>query len=150
MDQCLFKPISLKDLSACLASGVPQGPSGKSADESDGQIDLTYLKQLSQGDDGVVHKLLAELAISNRQDLGALIELFVTDDYEGLAALAHGIKGGGRLIQATKLIECCEQLEEVCKTGEPHDLAAAVDALHHSMEQLADELDRYAQADESH
>ncbi|MFJ4088094.1 transporter substrate-binding domain-containing protein [Pseudomonas psychrophila] len=150
MDQCLFKPISLKDLSACLAAGVPQGESDNYVDGADGEIDLTYLKQLSQGDDGVIHKLLSELAISNRQDLGALIELFVTDDYEGLAALAHGIKGGGRLIQATKLIECCEQLEEVCKTGEPHDLAAAVDALHHSMEQLADELDRYAQADESH
>ena len=150
MDQCLFKPISLKDLSACLASGVPQGPSGKSADESDGQIDLTYLKQLSQGDDGVVHKLLAELAISNRQDLGALIELFVKDDYEGLSALAHGVKGGGKLIQARKLIECCEQLEEICRMAEPQGLAGAVDALHYSMEQLADELDRYAQADESH
>jgi two-component system sensor histidine kinase EvgS len=150
MDQCLFKPISLKDLSACLAAGVPQGESDNYVDGADGEIDLTYLKQLSQGDDGVIHKLLSELAISNRQDLGALIELFVKDDYAGLAALAHGVKGGGRLIQATKLIECCEQLEEVCKTAEPHDLAAAVDALHHSMEQLADELDRYAQADESH
>ena len=150
MDQCLFKPISLKDLSACLATGVPQAESDNDADVADGEIDLTYLKQLSQGDDGVIHKLLSELAISNRQDLGALIELFVKDDYAGLAALAHGVKGGGRLIRATKLIECCEQLEEVCKTGEPHDLAAAVDALHHSMEQLADELDRYVQADESH
>ena len=150
MDQCLFKPISLKDLSACLATGVPQGPSGKSTDGSDGQIDLTYLKQLSQGDDGVVHKLLSELAISNRQDLGVLIELFVKDDYEGLSALAHGVKGGGKLIQATKLIECCEQLEEICRMAEPQGLAGAVDALHYSMEQLADELDRYAQADESH
>jgi two-component system sensor histidine kinase EvgS len=151
MDRCLFKPISLKDLSACLASGLAQIATPGVGDKLDGQvdeIDLTYLKQLSQGDDLLVHKLLAELSSSNRQDLATLIELFVKDDFEGLAALAHGVKGGGRLVQAKTMIECCEQLEAVCRTGEPEHLAAAVDALHSSMEQLGDELDRYAQANE--
>ena len=66
------------------------------------------------------------------------------------AALAHGIKGGGRLIQARKLIECCEQLEAVCQSGKSEELTVAVDALHSSMEQLADELEHYAQANQSH
>ena len=153
MDQCLFKPISLKDLSACLASGLTQIAIPGAGDKLDGQvdeIDLTYLRQLSQGDDQLIHKLLAELSNSNRQDLATLIELFVKDDFQGLAALAHGVKGGGRLIQANTMIECCEQLEAVCLAGESERLAAAVDALHSSMEQLGDELDRYAQASESH
>ena len=151
MDRCLFKPISLQDLSACLATCVPEESAGKAIDEPDGgEIDLTYLKQLSQGDDGMILNLLAELSISNRKDLGSLIELFVSDDYEGLAALAHGIKGGARLIQAKKLIACCEQLEAVCQTGQPQHLTVAVDALHSSMEQLAEELDRYAQAHRAH
>ena len=73
----------------------------------------------------------------------------MNDDYQGLADLAHGIKGGGRLIQANKLIECCEQLEAVCQAGEPQRLTVAVDALHSSMEQLAEQLERYAQVNES-
>lgn len=151
MDRCLFKPISLQDLSACLATCVPEESAGKAIDEPDGgEINLTYLKQLSQGDDGMILNLLAELSISNRKDLGSLIELFVSDDYEGLAELAHGIKGGARLIQAKKLIACCEQLEAICQTGQPQHLTVAVDALHSSMEQLAEELDRYAQAHGAH
>ena len=151
MDRCLFKPISLKDLSACLATGQVQSLKGINGDESgrDDEIDLTYLKQLSQGDESMIQGLLAELATRNRQDLAALIELFVKDDYAGMAALAHGIKGGGRLVRARKLIECCEQLEAVCQAGEPQGLTVAVDALHSSMEQLADELERYAQANQS-
>ena len=95
MDRCLFKPISLKDLSACLATGQVQSLKGINGDESgrDDEIDLTYLKQLSQGDESMIQGLLAELATRNRQDLAALIELFVKDDYAGMAALAHGIKG---------------------------------------------------------
>lgn len=152
MDQCLFKPISLKDLSACLATGQAQNLIYTDADESDrgDKIDLTYLKQLSQGDEQMIHTLLAELSTRNRLDLTALIELFLKDDYAGLAALAHGIKGGGRLIQARKLIECCEQLEAVCQSGKSEELTVAVDALHSSMEQLADELEHYAQANQSH
>ena len=151
MDRCLFKPISLKDLSACLATGQVQSLKGINGEESgrDDEIDLTYLKQLSQGDESMIQGLLAELATRNRQDLAALIELFVKDDYAGMAALAHGIKGGGRLVRARKLIECCEQLEAVCQAGEPQGLTVAVDALHSSMEQLADELERYAQANQS-
>ena len=105
MDQCLFKPISLKDLSACLASGLTQIAIPGAGDKLDGQvdeIDLTYLRQLSQGDDQLIHKLLAELSSSNRQDLATLIELFVKDDFQGLAALAHGVKGGGGLFRRTQ------------------------------------------------
>lgn len=151
MDRCLFKPLSLNDLGACLATGQVQSLKGINGDESgrDDEIDLAYLKQLSQGDESMIQGLLAELATRNRQDLAALIELFVKDDYAGMAALAHGIKGGGRLVRARKLIECCEQLEAVCQAGEPQGLTVAVDALHSSMEQLADELERYAQANQS-
>lgn len=72
-----------------------QSLKGINGDESgrDDEIDLTYLKQLSQGDESMIQGLLAELATRNRQDLAALIELFVKDDYAGMAALAHGIKG---------------------------------------------------------
>ena len=153
MDRCLFKPISLKDLSACLTTGLGQDVKRKAEQDKaavSGEIDLTYLNELSQGDRGLVQNLLAELANSNNRDLESLVELFANDDYEGLAALAHGVKGGARLIQFSRLVECCEQLEVVCQEGRAQELTVAVDALHSSMEQLAEELERYAQANDSH
>ena len=149
MDQCLFKPISLKDLSTGLAAGIPDTLEEAEVNDdsaADGEIDLNYLSQLSQGDDQLVHRLLAELASSNSEDLVRLLALFVRDDYQGLAALAHGVKGGGMLIRSARLVECCEQLEAACAAGDLQQITACVDALHSAMEHLAEMLDRYARA----
>lgn len=146
MNQCLFKPISLKDLSACLALQVPDMPQTAIANEpavEAGVFDMTYLKQLSQGDDALVNNLLTEMALSNSQDLVRLVELFVQDDYQGLAALAHGVKGGAMLLQSSELVACCERLEDACKAGDLQLLTSCVDALHSNMEQLGTELECY-------
>ena len=93
MDSCLFKPISLKDLDDCLAGVVPAGPIYEPVQGAK-ELDLSYLKQMSQGDESLVRKMLDELAISNRKDIGRLLAFFVSDDRQGLMELAHGIKGG--------------------------------------------------------
>ena len=146
MDQCLFKPISLKDLSRCLTSGVLSAQSGTQADRplvDEGEINLTYLKQLAQGDAALVHSLLAGLALSNSQDLVRLMVLFVEDDYRGLAELAHGIRGGAGLVKARALIACCEELEAACIQADPRLITACVDALHSCMEHFGEALQRY-------
>ncbi|MQU29060.1 transporter substrate-binding domain-containing protein [Pseudomonas helleri] len=148
MDQCLFKPISLKDLGVSLACAIPE----YSTDEVDeasipdpaGEIDLSYLKQLSLGSDAVVKKLLAELTASNRRDLTRLIELYVSDDFEGLMTLAHSVKGMAGMIRSKTLSACCEQLEAACRLGDPSLITACVDSLHRAMEQLGEILERYA------
>ena len=140
MDDCLFKPISLKDLGACLESTAADVTAPVLAE---GEIDLNYLKQLSQGNDTLVDELLVTLARSNSQDQLRLVELFLNDDRPGLIALAHGIKGGARLIGAHALIECCEQLEAACQSNEPQLLIKRVDALHLSMENLGATLEPY-------
>ena len=140
MDDCLFKPISLKDLGACLASTTTDVNAPVLAE---GEIDLNYLKQLSQGNDTLVDELLVTLARSNSQDQLRLLELFLNDDRPGLMALAHGIKGGARLIGAHALIECCEQLEAACQSNEPQLLIKRVDELHLSMENLGATLEPY-------
>ena len=140
MDDCLFKPISLKDLGACLESTAADVNAPVLAE---GEIDLNYLKQLSQGNDTLVDELLVTLARSNSQDQLRLVELFLNDDRPGLIALAHGIKGGARLIGAHALIECCEQLEAACQSNEPQLLIKRVDALHLSMENLGATLEPY-------
>ena len=154
MDQCLFKPISLKDLSVSLAGAMPEH-SGEQTDEASlpgpaSDIDLTYLKQLSQGNDAVVKNLIAELAASNRQDLKRLIELFVNDDFEGLMTFAHNVKGMAGMIRSKALFSCCEKIEAACRLGDLPLITASVDSLHLFLEQLGEVLEHYNEGSRLH
>ncbi|WDH50950.1 transporter substrate-binding domain-containing protein [Pseudomonas chlororaphis] len=146
MDDCLFKPISMKDLSARL-SGVE--PVFEPVAESDGaipaadDIDLSSLEQLTYGDRESINSLLQDLVSSNEEDLQRLLKLFSQNDLPGLADLAHRVKGGARIIQARRLIQCCEQLQADCNGLDAARLTQSVDALHQEMEALAQVLERY-------
>ena len=147
MDKCLFKPISLKDLSDCLAS-----VGGEETDALCGaapEIDLRYLRETSQGDDAQVQKMLAALAASNQQDMARLLAMFVAGDRKGLMGLAHGVKGGARLIDARDVIHQCERLEDACAASHAPELTETVDALYQSMERLDELLAPYLDDDES-
>lgn len=145
MDDCLFKPISLENLNARLASVTPQprtepdnvpavpGPGGG--------IDLSSLEQLTRGDQASIKSLLADLASSNDDDMAKLIRLFSHNDLPGLADLAHRVKGGARIIKAQALIQACEALEVASEGIDSPALADAVDALHQAMERLAAQLE---------
>jgi len=143
MDDCLFKPISLKDLGARLALVAPGGEPPlikEEATQPAGDIDLSSLEQLTRGDRDSIRSLLGDLAGSNEQDLARLLELFGKNDLPGLADLAHRVKGGARIIKAHALIACCEQLEAACNELGGERLTESVDALHQAMEQLAETL----------
>lgn len=148
MDQCLFKPISLQDLSLCLASGTPGSANVSYAEPlADGhdEIDLAYLQQLAQCDDALVHQLLTEMAVNTEEDLVQLMQLFVSDDFQGLAALAHKIKGAVALVQAKGLMRCCEQLEAASALADPALILPCVDALQAEMERFARALEEHMQ-----
>lgn len=145
MDDCLFKPISLSDLSARLTSVVPAVviPADPGPSPTIEGIDLTSLEQLSRGDAVAIRSLLQDLATSNAQDMTRLIQLFTQHDLTGLSDLAHRVKGGARIIQASWLIECCEVLEVGCKGLNSAVLTEAVDALQQAMELLEQRLEIY-------
>lgn len=147
MDDCLFKPTSLKDLSQRLAktSTEYQSPPYESLDdEYEGEFDLTSLEQLTRGDRESIKSLLDDLVRSNEDDMARLIRLFTARDLVQLADLAHRVKGGARIIKARALVQCCENLESICKTGgENSKLVAAVDRLRSAMEALAQQLENY-------
>ncbi|UZE84829.1 transporter substrate-binding domain-containing protein [Pseudomonas viciae] len=134
MDDCLFKPISLRQLSTRLASIMPN------ASPSTDGIDLTSLEQLTGGDTASIKSLLEELVSSNAEDETRLLRLFAQHDVPGLADLAHRIKGGARIIQAQRLIVACETLEDACRGGDESLLADAVEKLRQAMEHLAQYL----------
>ena len=144
MDDCLFKPISLKDLNARLAQATPQ-PVADSAQAavaaSAEDIDLSSLEQLTRGDPASIKSLLGDLASSNDDDMARLLRLFTQHDLPGLADLAHRVKGGARIIKADALIKACEQLEAACNGLDSNQLTVAVDALQQAMERLAEELE---------
>ncbi|AZF16591.1 transporter substrate-binding domain-containing protein [Pseudomonas sp. R3-18-08] len=145
MDDCLFKPISLNDLNARLASRVPAAavPAEQCATATIEGIDVTSLEQLSRGDAAGVRSLLQDLATSNAQDMTRLIQLFTQHDLIGLSDLAHRVKGGAKIIQAHWLVDCCEVLEIACKGLNSAVLTEAVDALQQAMEGLEQRLDAY-------
>ncbi len=143
MDDCLFKPISLKDLSACLTGLATEQVSAQPPFSEGGDIDLTGVEHLAGGSIASIKSLLGDLADSNKQDTVRLIELFTRHDLQGLASLAHRIKGGARIIKALRLIRCCEDLETACSGLNSAQLTEAVDALHQQMEKLSEHLDHY-------
>lgn len=147
MDGCLFKPISLRDLGARLASVAPDTvpvPTEEERCESGDAIDLTNLEQLTRGDEALIKSLLGDLASSNDEDMSRLLNLFTRHDLPALADLAHRVKGGARIIKAQGLIHCCESLEAACEGFDAEQLTAAVDALQQAMERLAETLEQLA------
>lgn len=146
MDDCLFKPISLQDLSARLAPLAPDTvpvPTEEERRETLDDIDLTSLEQLSRGDAASIKSLLQDLATSNQQDMSRLMQLFTQHDLPGLGDLAHRVKGGARIIKARRLIHTCEELETACKGLNSALLTEAVDNLQQAMEQLDQRLEEY-------
>jgi two-component system sensor histidine kinase EvgS len=143
MDDCLFKPISLKDLSAHLAGLATEPGSGHPGFAADDDIDLTSVEHLAGGNIASIKSLLGDLAASNEQDMARLMQLFTRHDLQGLADIAHRVKGGARIIKARVLIRCCEDLEAATRQADSMRLTETVDALHQQMEQLGERLERY-------
>ncbi|MFO2462310.1 transporter substrate-binding domain-containing protein [Pseudomonas sp. 15FMM2] len=144
MDDCLFKPISMKDLTARLSGVESVFDDATDVDEPmqlTDELDLSSLEQLAHGNPTLVNSLLQDLASSNEEDLLRLLKLFSDHDLTGLSDLGHRVKGGARIIKAHRLIHCCEQLQADCNGHDAVRLTQSVDALHEAMEALGQRLE---------
>nr|WP_315413580.1 transporter substrate-binding domain-containing protein [uncultured Pseudomonas sp.] len=147
MDDCLFKPISLKDLAECLGGTVGAGvllPEEVSSTAQPGEVDIDSIEQLSYGNPGLMKQLLHDLTSSTEEDAGQLLKLYAKNDLQALGELAHRVKGGARIIKSQALIQCCERLEAACNGQDEQALTVAVDALHLALERLLETLHEYA------
>ncbi|WP_339495503.1 transporter substrate-binding domain-containing protein [Pseudomonas sp. RA_105y_Pfl2_P56] len=106
MNDCLFKPLSLSLLSQWLDGIVPVSPSPA--------FNLQSLNMLTGGNPAQARRLLVELLKSSRLDRQELLALSPQDNPGALAVVAHKIKGAARIAQATRVIECCDALEQAC------------------------------------
>jgi two-component system sensor histidine kinase EvgS len=142
MDDCLFKPIRLVDLSAWLATRFSSESPGLSEASSSSEIDLSGLQRFTGTDNELIIQLLHDLAVTNRDDRERLLQEHASGNYHGLKDLAHRIKGGAQMVRAQALVACCEQLERACGEGDASLIDAAVDQLHHAMTRLDHSLER--------
>ncbi|WP_252091023.1 transporter substrate-binding domain-containing protein [Pseudomonas sp. MWU13-3659] len=145
MDDCLFKPVSLDELEARLLSVEPwSSPEGDTlADCPVEHLELANIHRLAAGNMATVVSLLDDLLSSYHDDLGQLLKLFTRHDLPGLAAVAHRVKGGARIIAAMGLILCCDQLESACGRRDDALLTAAVDGLYAALEDMIELLEDY-------
>jgi len=135
MDDCLFKPVSLANLSQLLL-GVPVAHQKKDRGAPVHEIDVEgILLELTGGDADVRQALIAEARRSYHNDLRELGKLAAAGEPRGLGNLFHRIKGGARIFNAQSVVEACERAEALCRQR-PFQCEAAIVAA----ERVADEL----------
>ncbi len=156
MDAVLSKPLDLSQLALTLARWMPSAPvaSGDAVTatpapppavpsetvpstpvsretEGDPPIDLTALRALCGGDDGLVTELLGDFRSSSREILVGLDSALLGRHLAGVRAAAHNLKGSSRNAGAKPLANAALALEQAA-AGEPDwsQLARLADAVH--------------------
>lgn len=127
MNDCLIKPIALDELDARLlqcsknespAIDLQSTERLEARPVSTSVVDLGPLEMLISSEPEKFRQILDELINNNRKDCKALGIFMQEDQFEKLAELAHRIKGAARVVKAEQLVECCRQLEVLCRTPE--------------------------------
>ncbi|WP_130907821.1 transporter substrate-binding domain-containing protein [Pseudomonas sp. Sample_16] len=117
MDDCLFKPVSLDMLRACLekASVDPLLTMTKinSTESSATTIfDLDMFNSLTGSDPKLARLLLDSLYTNNCQDLQRFDEHLSAKRWFDLARVVHRVRGAARMVGAQGLIEAAKVYEE--------------------------------------
>ena len=112
MNDCLFKPTSLSALGHCLAAIAVNPRSATPQQEP--VLCLAAAGALTGDDPQMLNRLITEILQSCRYDQVQLQNLPLQEDRQALLAMAHKIKGAARIVQARRLILCCEALEASC------------------------------------
>ena len=100
MDCCLFKPANIENLSSFISAAVPPGAA---VIAGNGLLD-----QLGAGDPAACARLIDSAIESHRQ---LAEQLQQSQQHAELVSLAHTLKGGARLLNADRLEDLCQQLE---------------------------------------
>ncbi|WP_367256460.1 transporter substrate-binding domain-containing protein [Pseudomonas sp. stari2] len=142
MDDCLFKPILLRELShALMAAGAGEAQVEHLDDQGSAEFDLSTLLQLAGADNPLIGQLREEVLNSLHADLKRLDVSGRKRDRAGLRDLAHHVTGGARMIGAERVVSACRILEQACRDDEPEAaLMAAIDSLRKAMHDLAQQL----------
>jgi len=129
MDDCLFKPLSLAALRLWIECAKPIA--------RDPAFSLEGLQLLTGGNPKMDQRLLLEVLNSNRLDRQELLDLSQSKDRQSFLDIAHKIKGAARIVQAGRLIDSCEALENAChEVFHPATVTDCTQAIEHAMLEL--------------
>ncbi|PCR94817.1 hybrid sensor histidine kinase/response regulator [Pseudomonas fluorescens] len=142
MDDCLFKPILLRELSQALLAAEAGETQVESVDnQGSTEFDLSALLQVVGADNPLIGQLREEVLSSLRADLERLDVSGRKGDRAGLRDLAHHVTGGAHMIGAERVVSACRILEQACRDDAPEAaLTAAIDSLRKAMHDLAQHL----------
>ena len=102
---------------------------------------LEGLHLLTGGNPTLNQRLLTELLNSNRLDRKALLALSESKDRQSFLDIAHKIKGAARIVQASRLIDSCEALEQACNNRfHPEKVADCCKSMERAMLELEQAL----------
>ncbi|MGY4532644.1 two-component system sensor histidine kinase EvgS [Pseudomonas sp. TE3786] len=117
MDGCLFKPVSLAELEACLDNLEPRSSTEQKTynvekSEHAQLIDKESINGLTNGNEKLIAMLLTQLHTSNELDLQQLNIKIEEEQWKELSLLAHRLKGVAKLINSKPLIKATMAYEE--------------------------------------
>jgi two-component system sensor histidine kinase EvgS len=126
MDGCLFKPVSLNELSTCIENLAPR-PSVQVSEhsvkskESAELIDKACIAAITNGNEKLGIMLMSQLHTSNGLDLEQLNEKIQETQWKEISLLAHRLKGVARLINSKALIDAAQSYEDQLEQGASHE-----------------------------
>ncbi|OYU96174.1 MAG: hypothetical protein CFE21_07120 [Bacteroidetes bacterium B1(2017)] len=89
-------------------------------------IDLTYLKEISGGDNSFIKEMLELYITTTATEAELYHELLAKNDFEGIGHLAHKMKAPIQMLGANELFNTIRSLEQYGKEGSHLDQMPAM------------------------
>nr|WP_232434447.1 transporter substrate-binding domain-containing protein [Pseudomonas fuscovaginae] len=114
MNDLLVKPVLLDDLTRLLTQIVPRQKS----------FDIRTLISMTHADAGVLQHMLLELWRNLHDERAELQSRLGLDDWDGVAACVHRLKGIACLVDAIALAQACVDMDHCVRLRQPEQLPA--------------------------
>lgn len=108
MNECLFKPISVSQISHLLSGHY---------DNSEITFDIERLSLLAQGNRALMLTVLSDTQNENRRDLAAARQSVQSKDYQMVKQHIHRINGTAQILGVMKLMTVAQSLEDKLPDG---------------------------------
>ena len=106
IDIFIQKPFSREDLLVKMTKLYKQGV------QESGEIDLSYLREISDNDDTFIAEVLSKFITNSQVDFDLLKDDFNSGNHENVAKIAHKLKSSFRMLNAKRASSICQELED--------------------------------------
>lgn len=121
MNDCLFKPITIDDLSNVLNDFIDIDlclDKEKINVEKSDNLNLLWfsidnLQKITNNNDALIFQLLDKVFLENEKDIECLIEYSKIGDLPGCKSIIHKFKGASRIIGSEKVLSMCLIMESL-------------------------------------